>query len=126
MMKSHLEHHSLFSIPFIFLVCMMAVAGLTGCGGNSNPDCTVTALNLLPLSGAANHLSASPGNPVQFAGFDSLQSLPPGCSTVAIAQASRVDLKWAVSDAVNVTMGNTQNVDYGVATCVNAVPGRSP
>lgn len=122
-MKSHFEHYSLFSVPFIFLVCMMVAAGLTGCGGSSNPDCTVTSLNLAPPSGTANHLSASPGNKVQFAGFDSLQSLPSGCVTVAITQASRPDLKWTVSDAANVTIGNTQNVDYGVATCVNAAPG---
>jgi hypothetical protein len=122
-MKSHLANDALFSIPFIFLAIITVVAGLSGCGGNSTPDCTVTALNLSPTAGTADHAAASPGNQVQFLGFDTLNRLPSGCFTVAVTQAARLDLKWTVSDATNVTIGNTQNVDYGVATCVNAASG---
>lgn len=122
-MKSKPANDLLFSVPFIFLAGMVLMAGMTGCGGHSNPDCTVTALNLFPMSGTANHLAASPGNKVQFSGFDALNTLPSGCVTVAITQANRIDLKWTVSDTVNVTIGNTQNVDYGQATCVNATAG---
>jgi hypothetical protein len=117
------DHRSLFSLPFIFLAGMVVIAGLAGCGGHSTPDCTVTALNLGPAAGTADHLAASPGNQVQFSGFDALNTLPSGCLTVGITQAMRTDLKWTVSDPVNVTIGNTLNVDYGRATCVNATAG---
>jgi len=113
-----------FSIPFIFLTTMAMLAALTGCGGHSStPDCTVNSFNISPATATADHLAAPPGNQVQFFGFDAINTLPPGCSTVAVTQAARIDLKWVVSDPVNVAIGNTQGVDYGLATCNNATAG---
>jgi hypothetical protein len=111
------------STSFALIAVLTISAILAGCGGGS-PDCTVMSLNIGPPTAAANHLAASPGSQAVFVGFDNLGALPSACfGNIAIAQAMRLDLKWTVSDSVNVTIGNTQGVDYGVATCHNATAG---
>jgi hypothetical protein len=62
-------------------------------------------------------LAAAPGNRISFFGSD---VLPNGC--IPQPGPFRTDLKWSVSDTANVSIGNTPNVDYGVATCINATP----
>jgi hypothetical protein len=42
---------------------------------------------------------------------------------IGVAQAARTDLTWSSTDAVNVAIGNTPGVDYGVATCNHAANG---
>lgn len=82
-------------------------------------DCSVAlALAVAPATASADHLAASPGNKVQFVAGD---QPPPGCPPTP--GPVRADLKWTVSDPVDVTIGNTQGVDYGVATCNNATAG---
>ena len=91
---------------------------LTGCGGTAPPDCSIAvALAVAPQSGTADHAAAPPGNQVSFVGLD---MAPASCPPTP--GAPRLDLKWFVSDP-NVTIGNTQGVDYGVATCKNATTG---
>ena len=46
---------------------------------------------------------------------------PVGCPPTP--GAIRTDLKWTVSDPANVSIGNTQGMDYGLATCNNAGAG---
>lgn len=103
----------LLLLPALTLILLSA-----GCGGSSPPDCsTALALGVLSSSPAADHLAAPPGNKVSFFGFD---VLPAGCPPTP--GPIRPDLHWTVSDTANVTIGNTANVDYGVATCINATP----
>jgi hypothetical protein len=105
-----LSHFSLF---FLLLV----VFGI-GCGGKSQVvDCTPLDLGVSPQTATADHAAAAPGNQVSFIGFDGLR---PGCPPTP--GPIRTDLKWSVSDTVNTKIGNTLNVDYGVATCINATP----
>jgi hypothetical protein len=100
----------------LFCLLLALVAFGVSCGGSSAPDCSVaTALNILPSVATADHSAAPPGNQTQFVGFD---QLVPGCPPTP--GPLRTDLKWTVSDPVNVTIGNTQNVDYGLAACKNA------
>jgi len=111
-------------MPFIFLAILAMSATLAGCGGRGNPpNCIVFALNINPATAAANHVSASPGNQAQFFGADATNLLPAGCVSTAITQAMRTDLKWTTSDPVNVSIGNTVGVNYGLATCNNATAG---
>jgi hypothetical protein len=104
--------------PFFLLMSFLAVLN-TGCGGSPQPpDCsTAIALGVLPDSGVADHTAAPPGNKVSFFGFD---VLPTGC--IPRPGPIRLDLHWTVSDTANVSIGNTVNVDNGVATCINATP----
>jgi hypothetical protein len=84
----------------------------------SMPDCsTAVGLGVAPNTATADHAAAPPGNKVQFVAGD---TLPDGC--IPRPGPIRLDLHWSVSDTANVTIGNTPNVDYGVATCVNATP----
>ena len=102
---------------FLPLLCWAVVS--VGCGGTAPPDCSnAVSLGILPTSATADHLAAPPGNKVSFLGFD---VLPQGCPPTP--GPIRQDLHWTVSDTANVTIGNTVNVDNGVATCVNAAPG---
>jgi hypothetical protein len=109
------SHH-----PAALIICLALLLALasTGCGGTSM-DCSVAqSLTVLPNPASADHAAASPGNKVPFSGFD---AIAPGCPLTP--GPARTDLKWSVSDPTDVTIGNTANVDYGVATCVNATPG---
>jgi hypothetical protein len=101
----------------ISLIVLLIVFS-AGCGGGA-PDCSVAlALSVAPPTATADHLASPPGNQVSFVGAD---APPPGCPPTP--GAIRPDLKWSVSDPVNVAIGNTQGVDYGVATCKNATAG---
>lgn len=108
------------SYLFFLLVSFFMVLN-AGCGGTAAPpppDCsTAVALGIVPNSGAADHLAAPPGNKVSFFASD---VLPDGC--IPRPGPIRQDLHWTVSDTANVSIGNTVNVDYGVATCINAAP----
>ena len=96
----------------------LLVALSFGCGGHSAPDCSVAmALGVAPNAATADHLAAAPGNKISYVGSD---VLPNGC--IPQPGPLRLDLKWSVSDTTNVSIGNTPNVDYGVATCINATP----
>lgn len=93
-------------------------SAFVGCGGSSH-DCTPSSLAITPSAATAMHLAAPPANKVQFNGFSDGSSVPSGCP-VSFVEAIRTDLKWTASDSVNVTIGNIQGVDYGVATCNSA------
>ncbi|HET9839504.1 MAG TPA: hypothetical protein VFR84_14830 [Candidatus Angelobacter sp.] len=109
---NHRAWHILFFLP------LPLVLASAGCGGKSKPDCTIAlALSVAPQSATADHAAAPPGNKVSFVGAD---SVVPGC--IPTPGPLRLDLKWSVSDTVNTSIGNTPNVDYGVATCINATP----
>ena len=113
--NNRVDHNSCL----LFLLPLLLTAFSVGCGGSSTPDCGVAvALFVAPASGTADHLAASPGNKVQFVGGN---QPPAGCPPPPVA--IRTDLKWTVSDPANVTIGNTQGVDYGVATCNSATAG---
>jgi hypothetical protein len=123
-LKTYFTRSHWLHIPFALLGSLIIAATLAGCGGNSMPNCTVTSLNISPATGSASHLAAPPGNKAMFIGFDNLSALPAGCVMPgAGTQAQRVDLKWTSSDPVNVTVGNTLGVDYGIATCNNTTSG---
>lgn len=119
--KNPFSYRCLISISLALVAGLTAIAGLAGCGGRTSVDCTTaTALSISPASATADHAAAAPGDQMVFVGFDDLSTRPPACGPVNILQAQRQDLKWTVSDPANVTIGNTLNVDYGKATCVNA------
>jgi hypothetical protein len=102
----------------LLLVIVVLIVFITGCG-SSKVDCTVAvALGVAPLTAGADHLASAPGNQVSYVAID---LVPDSCTP--LPGPPRMDLKWSVSDPVNVTIGNTQGVDYGVATCKNATAG---
>ena len=102
----------------LFILPLLLVIVSAGCGGKSQIDCTVArGLSVAPMSATADHATAAPGNKTSFVASDTPR---PGCQPTP--GPIRLDLKWSVSDSVNTTIGNTPNVDYGVATCVNATP----
>lgn len=99
----------------LFLLPLLLVIVSAGCGGKSQVDCSVAlGLSVAPMSATADHAAAAPGNKISFVASD---TPPPGC--LPTPGPLRMDLKWSVSDTVNTTIGNTPNVDYGVATCIN-------
>lgn len=104
---------------FLFLLTLSVVVLNEGCGGTPpKPNCGVAVgLAVAPPTATADHLAAAPGNKITFVGAD---APPDGCPLTP--GPLRLDLKWSVSDPANVSIGNTQNVDYGTATCVNATP----
>jgi hypothetical protein len=114
-MKHRVNYLSLLLILSLFLCLAMFN---TGCGGTAPPDCTVAVrLAVAPQTATADHLAAPPGNKITFVGAD----VPPdGCPPTP--GPIRLDLKWSVSDPVNVTIDSTQGVNNGTATCVNATP----
>jgi hypothetical protein len=104
----------------LVLFPLLVVIVSAGCGGTSQrqPDCSVAVgLGVAPNNATADHAAAPPGNKVPFVASD---TLPVGC--IPTPGPIRFDLKWSVSDTVNTKIGNTPNVDYGVATCINATP----
>jgi hypothetical protein len=117
------SYRPLYLIACVACAGLMVMAALTGCGGTTMQDCTVTALNISPASATASHTAAAPGNQAVFIAFDAINKLPAGCVALGTGtQAQRVDVKWTVSDTANVKIGNTVGADYGIATCVNAAP----
>lgn len=105
-------------ISCLVLIAVLLLITNVGCGGNSQPNCSVAVgLFVAPPTAVANHAAAAPGNKISFVGGD---NPPPGCPPTP--GPIRLDLKWSVSDSVNTTIGNTANVDYGVATCINTTP----
>jgi hypothetical protein len=117
-LKTYIAHCKRSSAPLVLFSALIISATLTGCGGSAR-DCTPTALSISPATATASHLATPPGNQAQFNGFNNVSSVPSGCP-VAFVEAIRTDLKWTVSDPVNVTIGNSQGVDYGVAICNSA------
>jgi len=109
------------AVPKVFLpslLSLLLIALSAGCGGHSSPDCSVAvALFVSPSAATADHLAAAPGNKISYVGGN---GTPDGC--IPQPAPLRLDLKWSVSDSTNVSIGNTPNVDYGVATCINAAP----
>jgi hypothetical protein len=107
----YLPHKMSILLPLLIIVT-------AGCGGKSQVNCGVALqLGVIPQSATADHAAAAPGNKASFMAAD---VPPPGCPPTP--GPLRTDLKWSVSDPVNTTIGNTPNVDYGVATCINATP----
>lgn len=102
-------------VPPLLLIPLIALSA--GCGGHSSPDCSFVALFVSPSTATADHLAAAPGNKISFVAGN---ATPAGC--IPQPEPLRLDLKWSVSDPTNVSIGNTPNVDYGVATCMNAAP----
>jgi hypothetical protein len=104
---------------FLLFSLFLAVAAFTvSCGGSSAPNCSLaTALTIAPMVATGDHAAAPPGNQTQFLGFN---QVVPGCPP---PPSFRTDLKWTVSDPVNVTIGNTPGPNNGVATCVNSTTG---
>jgi len=110
--RATIKHFSCTASLFLLLF----VTTCLGCGGHSQPDCSVAvALGVAPNNATADHAAAPPGNKISFVASD---TLPNGC--IPTPGPIRQDLKWSVSDTANTTIGNTLNVDYGVATCINA------
>jgi hypothetical protein len=110
------EFRAVPGIFLLFLLPLLLIALSSGCGGHSTPDCSVAvALGVIPSTATADHLATAPGNKVSFFASD---VSPAGC--IPTPGPIRQDLKWSVSDPANASIGNTQTVDDGVATCVNA------
>lgn len=103
-------------LPALLLIASLIVL-IAGCG--SSIDCSVAvSLDVFPQAATANHLAAPPGNQVSFLAGDVFPaSCPPTPGPIGIP------VQWSVSDPLNVTIGNTQGVDSGVATCKNATAG---
>jgi hypothetical protein len=103
----------------LFFLLLFLIAFSVSCGSSSPPNCALAmALDVAPPTATADHLAASPGNQIQFVAAD---HTPAGCPPTPAPL--RTDLKWTVSDPINVTIGNTQGVDYGLAKCINATAG---
>jgi hypothetical protein len=105
----------------LFFPALLLLALSAGCGSNSAAavDCSAaTSLTVAPPGGSANHVSAPPGNKVQFVAANQFPATCTGASS-----SIRNDLTWTLSDTTNATIGNTLNVDYGIATCNNTAPG---
>ena len=114
------EHEGSMKIMRFAEICLAsALAALcAGCGGRSSSDCVVTGIGISPDPASADHLAAPPGNNVPFLAFN----ITAGNCPLAPTQP-RQDVIWSVSDPLNVSIGNTAGVDYGVATCKAAASG---
>lgn len=101
-------------------ICLASAltAMCAGCGGRSSSDCVITGIGVGPDPASADHLAAPPGNNVTFIAFN----LTTGNCPLRPTQP-RQDVIWSVSDPLNVSIGNTVGVDYGVATCKAAASG---
>jgi hypothetical protein len=104
--------------PHLKLALVMAAALiLTGCG-NSNRDCSLTALNVTPSSVSADHTAAAPGNQVHFYA----SPVVPGKSCSLAACVNCWGQTWTISDPINVSISNN-GTDNGVATCMGVTNG---
>ncbi|HEY6968831.1 MAG TPA: hypothetical protein VJA94_06495 [Candidatus Angelobacter sp.] len=113
---TRLNARNAFLIFCLLFLSLLVVVFHAGCGGTAPPDCSVAVgLKVAPQTATADHSAAPPGNQISFVALD----MPPA-SCPPTPGAPRLDLTWSVSDPGNVTIGNTQGVDYGVATCKNA------
>lgn len=99
------------------VLLLLLVFSLVGCGGSTTPTpaCFITGINVSPKTATADHSAPPPGNMQHFDAFQS--SAPSGC---AFTLASLQNTTWTVSDTVDASIGNQQNVNYGTATCISA------
>jgi hypothetical protein len=114
-----MNHRPRYTSCRFFLPVLFLIVAAVGCGGTAAaPDCSIAVrLAVAPPTATADHLAAPPGNKITFVGAD----VPPdGCPPTP--GAIRQDLKWSVSDPADVTIDNTQSLNNGTATCVNAAP----
>ena len=113
-----MDRRTSYAFYLLFFLLISPIVVNTGCGGTAPPNCGLAlGLAVAPPSITLDHLAAPPGNSVTFVGAD---TVPKGC--IPPPGPIRLDLHWTVSDTANVTIGNTKNVDYGLATCVHATP----
>ena len=99
-----------------FIPLVIAALLLAGCGGTRM--CKINSINVSPATTTASHTAPPPGNMQQFAAF--IASEPAGC---AFALSNLQNVTWSVSDTTNVSISNTHDVTYGVATCKGATAG---
>lgn len=99
------------------VLLLLVVFFLIGCGGSTTltPACFITGINVFPKTATVDHTAAPPGNTQHFDAFQS--SAPSGCG---FQLANLQNATWTVSDMVDASIGNQQNVNYGTATCINA------
>lgn len=101
------------NLALIALVLSLGLV-LPGCGGT----CRTQSVRVMPQSDTADHNSAPPGDSVAFTAWGSGGGS--GCSSTA---ANLGTVVWSVSDTVNVSISNAQDVTFGVATCVGPTSG---
>lgn len=94
------------------LLIISLIMALAGCG-----VCRTVSVNVSPQPAAADHNADPPGNSVAFVAFEGSSG---GCANTA---SNSRNVVWSVSDTANVTISNTDDSSYGVATCVGATSG---
>lgn len=99
---------------YVLFLCALGL--ILACGTNTH-DCDLTGVRVSPQSATANHSSPAPANSQQFTAFG---EIPEGC---AIAQSNLTNVTWSVSDTQDVSISNTHDQTYGLATCINATSG---
>lgn len=105
-------------VPPKKLVCsLLGLTLLLGCGGSV---CTVTGVSVFPDTTFADHNAVSPGNGVHFFAFSTVTGSCVSAQKSPVPQSSLRNVTWSVSDPVNVSIGNMQDLNYGTATCLNS------
>ena len=97
------------------LLCAPLCVLLSSCGGDLG--CGMIGMTVLPANATAGHNAAPPGNAVQ---FFAAPVNPGACPAPANIPVALLRPNWSVSDAVNVSISNTQDATNGTATCLNA------
>ncbi len=102
-------------VALIFLI--FAAVILLSCG--STVVCAFHSVNVSgSTSVAVDHSALPPGNQARFTAFGN--DATAGC---AFFQSNLMNVTWTVSDTQNVSISNTKDATYGVATCINATTG---
>ena len=103
----------------VFALLLAFCTAVAGCGGsaNSNSVCAITAIKVFPATATVDHTATPPASSQHFDAFET--SASNGCSFQLSALQNAT---WTVSDSLDASIGNQQNVNYGTATCINAAP----
>jgi hypothetical protein len=75
----------------------------------------------VPVTGAADHSAAPPGDRFQFQAVGGEYVVSGHCAVTALV--GPVNLNWTSSDPADITMDSSPGTANGTATCVNATNG---
>lgn len=103
----------------LLVMALLLPLALAGCGGGT--DCLISSMNVSPQTTIADHNAPPPGNAQA---FKARGSVPEGCASPAGTQTPQVDgltnVVWSVSDTTKVSISNSHDGTFGVATCLGA------
>ena len=105
----------------LLMLDLLPTLALAGCGGGT--DCSILSMNISPQTTAADHNAPPPGNAQA---FKARGSVAEGCASEAGAKVQvdgLTNVVWSVSDTTNVSISNSHDGTFGVATCLGATSG---